>query len=69
VQEKIALLGAHDLYFSQNTVRVMKSRRVVWAGHVARDGENRNTYRVLLGKLKERDHLEKLGVDLTIILM
>jgi hypothetical protein len=34
------------------------SRRMRWAGHVARMGEERNVYKVLVGKPKERDHLE-----------
>ena len=38
------------LYSSPNIVRVMKSRRMRWAGHVARMGEERVVYRVLVGK-------------------
>jgi len=38
------------LYCSPNIVRVIKSRRKRWAGHVARMGEERRVYRVLLGK-------------------
>ena len=40
----------NDLYSSPNTVRVMKSRRMRWAGHVARMGEERGVYGVLVGK-------------------
>jgi hypothetical protein len=40
----------HDLYSSPNIVRVIKSRRMRWAGHVARMGEGRNAYRVLVGR-------------------
>jgi hypothetical protein len=40
----------HDLYFSPNIVRVIKSRRMRWAGHVARMGEGRGAYRVLVGR-------------------
>jgi len=40
------------LYSSPNIVRVIKSRRMRWAGHVARMGEERGVYRVLLGKTK-----------------
>jgi hypothetical protein len=40
----------NDLYCSPNTVRVIKSRRVRWAGHVARMGERRGVYRVLVGR-------------------
>jgi hypothetical protein len=39
----------HDLYSSPNIVRVIKSRRMRWAGHVARMGEGRGAYRVLVG--------------------
>jgi hypothetical protein len=39
-----------DLYSSPNIVRVIKSRRMRWAGHVARMGERRVAYRVLVGK-------------------
>jgi len=44
------------LYFLPNTVRVVKSRRMRWAGHVARMGEGRVVKRVLVGNLRERDH-------------
>ena len=42
----------NDLYCSPNIVRVIKSRRMRWAGLVARMGERRGVYRVLLGKPK-----------------
>jgi len=42
--------GLNDLYFSPNIVRVIKSRRMRWAGHVARIGEKRGSYMVLVGK-------------------
>jgi len=44
----------NDLYSSPNIVRVIKSRRMRWAGHVARTGEERGVYRVLLGKPEGR---------------
>jgi hypothetical protein len=44
----------NDLYCSPNTVRMIKSRRMRWAGHVARMGEERGVYRVLVGKLEGR---------------
>jgi hypothetical protein len=40
----------HDLYSLPNIVRVIKSRRMRWAGHVARKGEGRDVYGVLVGK-------------------
>ena len=40
----------NDLYSLPNTVRVVKSRRMKWAGHVARTGEDRGVHRVLVGK-------------------
>ena len=40
----------NDLYSSPNIVRVIKSRRMRWTGHVARMGEERGVYRVLVGK-------------------
>jgi hypothetical protein len=40
----------HNLYSSANIMRVIKSRRMRWAGHVARIGEKRNAYRTLVGK-------------------
>jgi hypothetical protein len=40
----------HDLYSSLNIVRVIKSRRIRWAGHVAHMGEGRGVYRVLVGR-------------------
>jgi hypothetical protein len=39
-----------DLYSSPSIIRIIKSRRMRWAGHVARMRENRNTYRLLVGK-------------------
>jgi hypothetical protein len=40
----------HNLYSSPNIVRVIKPRRMSWAGHVARMGKGRNVYRVLVGR-------------------
>jgi hypothetical protein len=40
----------NDLYSLPNIVRVVKSRRMRWAEHVARMGEDRGVYRVLVGK-------------------
>ena len=46
----------------------LKSRRVRWAGHVARLEGRRGVYRVFVGRPKERDQLEDPGVDGRIIL-
>jgi hypothetical protein len=40
----------HNLYSSPSIVRIIKSRRMRWAEHVARMGEKRNVYRLLVGK-------------------
>jgi hypothetical protein len=40
----------HNLYLSPDIIRQIKSRRMRWPGHVARMGEGRNVYRVLVGK-------------------
>ena len=59
----------NDLYSSPNIVRVIKSRRMRWAGHVARMDEERGVCRVLLrGNRRERDHWGDLDVDGWIIL-
>jgi hypothetical protein len=41
-----------NLYASPSIIRIIKSRRMRWAGHVARMGEKRNAYRLLVGKLE-----------------
>jgi hypothetical protein len=43
-----------DLYSSPSIIRIIKSRRMRWVGHVARIGENRNAYRLLVGKPEEK---------------
>jgi hypothetical protein len=40
----------HSLYSSPSIIRMIKLRRMRWAGHVARMGEKRNPYRILVGK-------------------
>jgi hypothetical protein len=47
----------HNLYSSPNIVRVIKSRRIRWAGHVARMREGRGVYRVLVGRPEENGPL------------
>jgi len=44
----------NDVYCSSNIVRVIKSRRIIWAGHVACFGERRGVYRVMVGKREIR---------------
>jgi hypothetical protein len=58
----------HNLYASPNIIRVIKSRRMRWAGHVARMGEMRNAYDILVGKFEGKRLLEGLGADGEIIL-
>jgi len=58
----------NDLYCSTNIVRVIKSRRMRWAGHVARMRERRGVYRVLVGKLVGKENLGDPDVDGRIIL-
>ena len=58
----------NDLYCSSNTVRVIKSRRMRWVGHVARMGRGQAYTGFWCGNLREIDHLGDPGVDGTIIL-
>jgi hypothetical protein len=60
--EKDAQWGLDNLNSSPDVIRQIKSRRTTWAGHVARMGEGRNVYTVLVGKLEGRS-LENQGVD------
>jgi len=55
--------GLYNLYLSPNISLVIRSRKTRWAVHVARMGERRGANRVLVGNLRERDHLEDLGVE------
>jgi len=58
----------NDLYCSPNIVQVIKSRRMRWAGHVARMGEERGVTGFWWGNRREGDHWGDLGVDGWIIL-
>jgi hypothetical protein len=61
-----------ELYFSPSIIRIIKSRRMRWAGHVARMGEKRNAYRLLMGKpvgkrplgRPRRRWVDNIGMDL-----
>jgi len=57
-----------DLYSSPNIDQVIKSIRMIWAGHVARMGERRDLYRFWWGNLREIDHLGDPDIDGRIIL-
>jgi hypothetical protein len=57
--EKLRNEELHDLYSSPSIIRILKSRRMRWAGHVARMGEKRNAYRLLVGKPERRRPLER----------
>jgi hypothetical protein len=56
------------LYSSPSIIRIIKSRRVRWAGHVARMGEKRNAYRLLVGKTEGKRPLGRSKVGGWIIL-
>jgi hypothetical protein len=49
----------HDLYSSPSIIRIIKVRRMRWAGHVARMGEKRNVYMLLVGKPEGRRPLAR----------
>jgi hypothetical protein len=49
----------HNLYLSPDIIRQIKTRRMRWAGHVARMGEGRNLYRVLMGKTEGKRPLDR----------
>jgi hypothetical protein len=63
----------YALYSSPNIIRVIKSKRLRWAGHVARMGERRGAYRALVGKPEGRRPLgrprrrweDKIKMDLS----
>jgi hypothetical protein len=58
----------NDLYCSPNSVRVIKSRRMRWAGHVARREKGEIFTGFWWGNLREREHLEIPGINGNIIL-
>jgi hypothetical protein len=46
----------HHLYSSPSIIRIIKSRRMGWVVHVARMGEKRKAYRLLVGKPEGKSH-------------
>ena len=61
----------HSLYRSPNIVRLIKSRRLRWAGHVTRIGEGRSAFKILISKPigkgpsgRSRRRLEDIRMDL-----
>jgi hypothetical protein len=52
VKNYIVRKELHDLYFSPDIIRMIRSRRMRWAGHVARMGKMRNACKILVGKLE-----------------
>jgi hypothetical protein len=53
---------SRNLYSSPNTMQII-SRRMRWEGHVARMGEGREVYQVLVGKCKRKNHPKDQEVD------
>ena len=58
----------NDLYCSPNIFRVIKPRRMRWAGHVARMGKRRGVYRILVGNPEGKRPLGRPRIDGRIIL-
>jgi hypothetical protein len=54
VRRKLHNEELHNLYCSTSIIRMIKSRRMRWAGHAARMWEKRNAYRILVGKPEGR---------------
>jgi hypothetical protein len=63
----------YNLYFSPSTIRMIKPRRMSWAGHVAWMVEKRSAYRILVGKPEgntplgrpSRRRVDNIKIDLT----
>jgi hypothetical protein len=64
-----------DLHSSPSIIRIIKTRRMRWAGHVARKGEKRKEYRLLVGKphgkrllgRPRRRSVDNIGMDLGVV--
>jgi hypothetical protein len=55
--KKLHIEELHDLYSSPSIIRIIKARKMRWAGHVALMGERRNAYRLSVGKPEGRKPL------------
>jgi len=60
--------GLHNLYCLTKIIRVIKSRKMRWAGHVARMGERRSAYKVLVGESEGKKPFGKPRLRLDIII-
>jgi hypothetical protein len=60
--EKLHNDELHSLYISPNIVRVIKSRRMRWAGYVVCMGEGRGVYRVFVGRPEGKRPLGRPGI-------
>jgi hypothetical protein len=58
----------NDLYSTPNIIQLIRSKRMRWAGYIARMRERRVIYRVLVGKPEGKDHLGDPGLKGRIIL-
>jgi hypothetical protein len=58
----------HNFYSSPNVIKVIKPRRMKWAGHVARISELRSAYSILVGKPEVKYHLKDLSICERIVL-
>jgi hypothetical protein len=61
--EKVPKRELHNLYSSPDNIGQIKSRRMRWTGHVARMGEGKNMYRVLVRRPEGKEHLKDQGGD------
>jgi hypothetical protein len=52
----------HNVYSSPSIIKMIKSRRMRWAGHVGQMGAKRNAYRILVENPEEREHWEDQDV-------
>jgi len=65
--EKLHDENLNDLYSPRNVIRLVNKKRMRWVRHVARMGERIGEYMILVGYLREREHLEDLREDVSMI--